>query len=179
MRDFLLIGRRINFTFDTALQFDNDSWISQVRRAGELDGSLHSPLGVDYFLTPARSVPLSLPSLAVGRGGWDNLLVTLYRRRRIPVIDGTAMVSAYHPYHDYSHVEGGRTYAIYGAEAVANTVAGFLPLGVQDATHLLKGNRVVPARSGEALLRRLLWWPRLLPFVGRLFPYQRPKGTRQ
>ena len=60
-----------------------------------------------------RAMPLSagmvdyLPECYVGRPRWDNWLIWETRRRGIPVVDASAVLTVLHQNHGYAHVPGG------------------------------------------------------------------------
>ena len=98
--DFLGVGQRI----DT------------LPEGGHL---LHRPSGMDYFFFRAGMFA-DLPQTVVGRAYYDCALVAWCLRRGVKVVDLTAVVTALHQWHDYSHVSSGRKEVFEGAEAKAN-----------------------------------------------------------
>jgi hypothetical protein len=116
-------------------------------------GTMRPPGGIDYLNFP-RDLYDRIPSFALGRAGFDNWLVWDVRRRRIPVVDLTAVVTAVHQNHDYGHVRGGRDEAYHGVEARENIrlAGGELRLfNISDADYRLEPdgfarNRLAPVR---------------------------------
>jgi hypothetical protein len=181
---FLLVGRRTDIRIERLLDFATGDGDAVVEEEARLNGRLHPPYGIDYFVTPAACVGTLMP-LAVGRGNWDNWFVAHYRKRGIPVVDGTADIEAFHQAHDYSHVAGGRHAITYGPEArthVDQCAGDFLQMSILDATHVLRKGVVRQDFSEDRLLRRASMGARLLPVVGafirRLKPYRLPEGPR-
>lgn len=80
---------------------------------------LHRPSGMDYFFFRAGMFA-DLPQTVVGRAYYDCALVAWCLRRGVKVVDLTAVVTALHQWHDYSHVSSGRKEVFEGAEAKAN-----------------------------------------------------------
>ena len=113
------------------------------------DGSkrLHHPSGMDYFIFK-RGLFSDLPKVTMGRAYCDSALVAYCLRRRIPVVDASYAIKAEHQFHDYNHLDGGRSAVWKGDEALENKrVNGLCDFGpnVLDATHtLLPDGRIVP-----------------------------------
>lgn len=120
---FLLIGRRTNFSLTTPVDFENNNWAAQLRSDVAANGTLAAVVCKDYFLFP-RPLFAEIPQFAVGRGNWDNWLVAQAHRLKIPVIDATEVVTAVHQNHDYVHLSGGGVASVLGAEARQNAEAG-------------------------------------------------------
>jgi hypothetical protein len=80
---------------------------------------LHPPLGSDYFLYHGN-IWADLPTLVVGRGGYDNYLIYHCLIKGVPVIDLTEMMIAIHQNHDYGHQPGGEQEVFSGLEAEIN-----------------------------------------------------------
>ena len=93
------------------------------RRMDELpDGSrrLHRPSGMDYFFFRA-GMYCDLPKTIVGRAYYDCALLAYCLRRGIRVVDASDVLEAIHQWHDYAHVQGGRSEVFSGADAAATT----------------------------------------------------------
>ena len=145
----LVVGQCRNLDVDRALS----AWDEALERAvGE--APLRGAGGIDYLVF-RRGLFDSLPPFALGRAGFDNWLIWYARRRGVPVVDVTAVVSAIHQNHEYEHVEGGRDEAYFGSEAWRNheLAGGELHLfNIDDASHrltegALRRNRLAPLRT--------------------------------
>ena len=105
---FLLIGQRIDLGEGVVVELAQGDWFQRLKDlAGEGKVTLHSPSGIDYFGF-RRGMWQTLPTIVIGRCGYDNALLAYFMRNRIPIVDGTFAVTALHQFHDYGHVQGGR-----------------------------------------------------------------------
>lgn len=119
---WVAIGRRT----DCPAPFDEPALLSRQTRAGDLfsdtrrRGQPASIMCKDYFVfTPDRF--RDLPPFAVGRGNWDNWMVSSSKSEGVPVIDIGLVAPVIHPMHGYRHVPGGRLSAyVTGDEAREN-----------------------------------------------------------
>ena len=121
---FLAIGRRWDLDLDRPLdlsEVDSRShFLNQARRSGRLAPTVCK----DFFAFP-RSFFRELPPFLVGRGNWDNWMVSEAKRQRLPVVDLTRIVTAVHQNHDYRHLGTGRLGAyVTGPEAKHNERVG-------------------------------------------------------
>jgi hypothetical protein len=123
---FLLVGRRWDVDIRERLDFSN-GWTRRLESLIGEKGKLHGHTGIDYFVFP-RGLWADIPAFAIGRGAWDNWLIYEARRRNIPVVDVTQVVTAIHQNHDYSHFPGGEAGVWKGIESQHNMkLAGGLP----------------------------------------------------
>lgn len=164
---YVALGRCRNVDVDERVAWPD--W-SRLRTAGEM----RPPGGIDYLVFP-RDLYLDVPPFALGRAGFDNWLVWDARRRSVPVVDVSQVVTAVHQNHDYRHVEGGRDASYAGVEAVENVrlAGGELHLfNIDDATHRLtpgglRPNRLAPLRAFPPARWAALRWGELERGVGR------------
>jgi len=77
-----------------------------VREEARTRGKLQIARNIDYFAF-SRGLYPAMPPLAVGRFWWDNWLVWKVRSMGAPVVDASAVVTAVHQNHDYSHTTYG------------------------------------------------------------------------
>lgn len=116
---YLVVGQRIDLARDASFDFTAQHWNAELQRCQEVNSiTLHNPAAQDYFIFP-RGLWQDLPSLIIGRGGYDNALLAYCLRRRIPVVDATWALHVVHQWHDYSHVKG-RSETFAGEDAIAN-----------------------------------------------------------
>jgi hypothetical protein len=100
---FLAIGRRSEVSLDEELD-----WSDQERVNRRLDEVYHrsqkaARVCKEYFLF-RRGQYAALPAFAVGRGNWDNWMVSQSRRSGTPVIDLSRRIRAMHQAHSYAHL---------------------------------------------------------------------------
>jgi hypothetical protein len=62
--------------------------------------NLHGLSGMDYWVFP-RKLAIPLPPFIVGRPGIDNWLIKYFKEKKIPVIDATNSITAFHQQHSY------------------------------------------------------------------------------
>lgn len=116
---YLMVGQRWDVDLDEALEHGRDPhWTDTVRRRATSEGTLNSPLWIDWFAFPTGQYD-DLIGCVIGRPGYDHWLVWHTLSRGIPVIDATDAVIAVHQHHDYSH-GGGHQDVWSGADAQIN-----------------------------------------------------------
>lgn len=103
---FLMVGQRWDMDIRTPLDFST-GWQMRMVEKIEKEGSLHPPMGSDYFIFP-RDCFTRIPELAVGRAGWDNWMLYEARQRGWKLVDATQDILLVHQNHDYSHLPGGQ-----------------------------------------------------------------------
>lgn len=124
---------------------------------------LHGPSGMDYFFFRGGMFS-DLPRTIVGRAYYDSALVAWALRKKIPVIDLTAVLRVVHQWHDYGHVAGGRKAVFEGADAQANKLNNELPhFGphIADATYEMRWRNEVEVeivRRRVGFLRKHGFW---------------------
>jgi hypothetical protein len=161
---FLLVGQRWDLLLDEDLPGgpamsvgERAAWGAEMRGRARRDGTLNSPLWVDWFGFPTGQYE-SLPACAVGRPGYDHWLVWHTLRRGIPVVDASDAVTAIHQHHDYSH-GGTKGDVWHGPDAQRNLelIEGRAHMRmIGNATHRLDASlRLGPARGLKYTLSRL------------------------
>ena len=151
---FLMIGQRWDVEIKENINFNEPNWADKLCSYIKSKGKLHGPSGIDYFVFP-RKLQFNLPPFTVGRIGWDNWLIYYIRSLRIPVIDGTKVITAIHQNHDYSHSPWGKKSRVEGPETQRNLklIGDFSNmLTLRDADWILTPNSL--ERPG--FLRRIL-----------------------
>jgi len=116
---FLMVGQRWDINLEESIDFNRVDWEQNLRKRLELQGKLHPPAGIDYFIF-SRGLYTDIPPFALGRTAWDNWLVYRARSLKTLVIDATRVVTAIHQNHDYAHMEAGEAGAFKGPEARRN-----------------------------------------------------------
>ena len=146
---FLIVGQRVDLAegvdWDTEMSDWHDQFVTFVN-SGKI--SLHPAGGSDYFGF-RRGLWQELPPVAIGRGGYDNALISFCREKRVPIIDATLSVFAFHQFHDYDHIIGGKKNVFKGTEAERNNMLyrGPFKLTQNDATWQLSPNGLNRSRN--------------------------------
>lgn len=105
---FLMVGQRWDLEVTRELDFSAD-WQARLKQECIEKGSLHKPMGSDYFVYP-RACFLTIPDFAIGRAGWDNWMIYQSRLQGWKTIDASAEIQIVHQNHDYSHLPGGQAH---------------------------------------------------------------------
>ncbi len=164
---FVFLSRRWDLDVPDAIKFDQ-GWEDGMRARVRKTGSLHRPVGSDFFLFP-RACYQDLPEFAVGRAGWDNWMIYKARLEKWPLVDGTASVTIVHQNHDYSHLPGGLPHHTAPESNENIRLAGgeaAIRYSILDATLLLKGGKLLRPplslprflRGAELFLRAILFF---------------------
>jgi hypothetical protein len=98
---WMMVGQRHDLDVRELLTM-LDGWEGELLTAARTRGTLHGKSGIDFAAFP-KHLPITLPSLAVGRVGWDNWLLYAARHGRIPLVDATRAVCAVHQDHPPTH----------------------------------------------------------------------------
>lgn len=167
---FMLCGRRWDYDLPEEIPFDDSDRWEKVRAVRGSEGRMHGPAGLDFFIFP-RSMEFDMPPFVVGRPGWDSWLLWKMRDSGIPVIDGTAVITAIHQNHNYNHLRyGARQYR--GSEMQENIrLAG----GYGNMMTLREADWVL-SKNG---LERPAWPRRCLSVVARSRAYQGALGIKR
>ena len=155
---FLLIGQRIDLSDNFFIDFSKMGWKNQLTQlVSDGNAKLHGPTGIDYFAF-RRGMWLDVPSIIIGRGGYDQALLAYCMRRRIPIVDGTFVVTALHQFHDYNHMQGGENVVMGGVDANHNINVARIKRSspvVSDADYVVKKYQVEVWSCRGDWLRRL------------------------
>ena len=142
---YLLIGQRIDLANDFFIDLREKGWKQQLTHlVKDGNATLHAPTGIDYFAF-RRGMWLDVPSIIIGRGGYDQALLAYCMKMRIPIVDGTFIVTALHQFHDYNHLQGGEEVVMRGADASNNISIARIKRSspvVSDADYVLKKYQV-------------------------------------
>jgi hypothetical protein len=103
---FVSMSQRWDLDVTEPLDFSS-GWDDRLRSMVHRQGSLHRPMGSDFFLFP-RSAFADMPAFAIGRAGWDNWVIYKSRKERWATVDVTPSIMLVHQNHDYSHLPGGQ-----------------------------------------------------------------------
>lgn len=156
MPQSLMVGRRWNLDLKEPVNFDAN-WEDWLLTELAHRGKLYYQFAIDYFVYP-KGIWGEIPSLAVGRPGWDIWMLYRARTLNIPMVDITKMVSVVHQNHDYSHHPDGWKGAMKGKEAKQNIeISGGMAYSLLDAQYALT----------EKGIRR-----RMIPYYSPFYLYQ-------
>ena len=119
MDRFLMIGQRWDIDWNQEISLEDPDWQHRLWKQVHQYGHLHFPAGSDYFVYRG---PLweGLPTLVIGRAGYDNELIYHCLASQVPVIDVTEAVRVVHQNHNYGHHPQGEHAVWYGPEAELN-----------------------------------------------------------
>jgi hypothetical protein len=161
LSNFLMIGQRIDLTDGVTVDVDSPDFVNQLNElanSGRIN--LHPHNGSDYFAF-RRGMWSGLPPVIVGRGGYDNALISFCIQHRIPIIDATLAMLAIHQFHDYGHLAGGVAEVFRGEDAKSNLE--FVPQdavpNMENADFILKDANLKPNRGRGDWLRSV-WFRR-------------------
>ncbi|HLW86701.1 MAG TPA: hypothetical protein VKR60_15900 [Candidatus Sulfotelmatobacter sp.] len=120
-KSFLMVGRRTDLDVTEPLVFEQENWSAQLKELARSQGRLQIARNIDYFAF-SRGLYPAMPSLAIGRFWWDNWLLWKARSLGAPVVDASAVVTAIHQNHDYSHTTygAGKAGMMASEEAILN-----------------------------------------------------------
>lgn len=171
---FLMVGQRWDVDLKAPLDFEQPAWEALLHEYIARHGSIHPPLGSDYFVFPHNDDIGKIPPFAIGRPGWDNWLIHRAREFRIPVIDVTRVVTVIHQNHDYRHVFNQNSDMSEGPEADRNRelMGGYeCAFTLVDSTHIMT-RRAVRFAFGYKYQREMRAFAQLLHRVRNHFRFQ-------
>ena len=168
---FFMIGQRWDLEVEAPIDFSAPDWQSKLAaRAREAD-ALQPPTCIDYFVLP-RGFGQGIPPMAIGRSAWDNYLVWRAHSEGYKVVDASAVVTAVHQVHDYSHCLGGPRAVWTGPEALRNrelTGGWWHRYTIDDATYRLTPTSMRRSYRHPWVMTQRVWSHPLSVFT---FPYQ-------
>ena len=173
--EFLAIGRRTNLDLRQSIDFGDRLAIQKLLEQTAAEGALAPIVCKEYFAFPRDQFD-DLPSFAVGRGNWDNWMVSQTKRDGVPVIDLSNRVTVIHQNHDYRHVGSDwqakqnlkrprKHCYLSGAEARENQRLG-------NGKHIISGSTASHRLTEDGVVKdRFAWlnlafWTDLPRFVG-------------
>ena len=155
LKEFLISGRRWDIEIEKLIDFKSD-WVLTLKKLVEQKGILHSETGADFFLFPKFLMP-AMPTFAIGRAWWDNWLFYYFKKNKIPIIDGTNIMTV-HQNHDYSHIKSLRKNTTNkGLEREQNKIIANLryweDTNISDSTYILNENGIKKTPLSQKYLR--------------------------
>lgn len=162
---FLAIGQRTDFDQEEPFDFCDPQWDQNLSDRLSHQGQLASILCKDYFIFPGKNYR-GIPSFSIGRGNWDNWMVSQAAKSNAPVIDVTSVLLAGHQNHDYGHAGGRMKAYVTGEEARQNKeLAG----GTNYVRGSVATHRLLPTGEIKRANRFPLWtFVKDFPRVARL-----------
>lgn len=97
---FLMVGQRWDVDVKELIQFNTSGWEKNLRERLKKEGKLHGMSGMDYWIF-TRNIQLDPPPFTEGRFTTDGWLVSKAKSYKIPVIDGTKVITLVHQNHYY------------------------------------------------------------------------------
>jgi len=155
---FLVVGQRWDFDISNLIDFKSQNWEDNLKEKVRTCGTLHDPVGSDYFIFP-KGLLGKIPRFLIGRPGWDNWIIYQARTIGIPVIDGTELITVIHQNHDYAHVAKNIGGTYYGPEANynLNLLGGkkrwFL---LTDATFIFRHGELIKAQDAIHIRQKIM-----------------------
>lgn len=190
---FLMVGRRWDTEISELVDFARPDWSAQLRRTVGQRGRQRTPEWIDYFVFTRGLYGSSMLPFAIGRAHFDHWLVWKALDSNRPVVDVSAVVTAVHQNHDYSHHPQGRPGTLYDSDARRNhqLAGGWKHLRtIADATDVLCAKGLKPNRARHfaaakrylrqagRILRHDLWEPIWFLLLGLTRPVRRRMGLR-
>ena len=161
---FVSMSQRWDLDVTEPLDF-SAGWEDRLRNTVHATGTLHRPMGSDFFLFP-RSAFADMPAFAIGRAGWDNWVIYKSRKERWATVDVTSSIMIVHQNHDYSHLPGGQPHYKHPETDVNIQLAGgreitrFTLLDVN--CRLANGKLISRTWNGQTLRRAIESYPLLM-----------------
>ena len=147
-KPFLLFGGRWNIDNIDVINFNEPTWEFELRSYVKTKGWQDKKIAMDYFIFP-KNIRWEIPSFALGRQSWDSWFPYKARKMKIPVIDGSELITIIHPKHDYSHFHNKEQFLLLTPEGRRNfKLLGFgRRYTIADATYKLTSDGLKNQRS--------------------------------
>lgn len=131
---FMITGQRWDLDVENYIDFNNQIWEEELRRAVIERGKLHATCGMDYHIFE-KGYGMNMPPFVAGRPGWDNWFVKQALQDKLNVVDATERILAIHQSHDYSHIVGGFKVGRFGEDAMSNCKLAGMKCAFTDNTN--------------------------------------------
>lgn len=117
---FVAFGQRTDLKVDHEIDFGQLIQIERLMQDCQSKGVPSSNVCKEYFVFN-RELYQDVPRFAIGRGNWDNWMIHSAKMQKLPVVNVSALVTAIHQEHGYSHISAGRfSCYVSGDEAQEN-----------------------------------------------------------
>ena len=117
---FLMAGRRWDVDIRHSIDFQDPGWEPGIRKVALKANRQRAAQWIDYFVFRRGLFYRKIPSLVIGRAGWDNWVLWYARASGAQVIDASQVILAVHQNHDYTHHPEGEKGIYEGVEALEN-----------------------------------------------------------
>ncbi|MBC8256516.1 MAG: hypothetical protein H8E85_04325 [Candidatus Marinimicrobia bacterium] len=162
--EFMAVGHRWDLDVKDSIPFMNNNLQSKFWYEAKKNAQKHPCTGIDYFIFNKGTFQ-NLPSLAIGRFGWDNWLLWKARRMRIPLIDVSDEIFAIHQNHSYTFNKfKGKSDILFGREGKNNQeMTKGNTLNILDCTHKFYGSEIIRKSDKASRIRSLHRLPMIFP----------------
>lgn len=147
-KPFVAFSTRYDLDVTQELDF-NPGWDERIWQMVKEKGTLHPPVGSDYFLF-RRGMLLDIPPFTIGRSGWDNWMIFNSRQKGWLTVNTSGQINIVHQNHDYSHLPGNKPpYRL--PETLRNVkMAGGrrVIFMISDCSHRMKDGKLTPPERG-------------------------------
>lgn len=171
LKSFMIVGHRWELEVTRKIDFSKD-WRRKLSIELREKGHIKSNKAVDYFIFP-KDLNLDIPPFVIGRWVWDNWFLYQAKKKKIPLIDATWLITAIHQIHDYSHA-GGFDAIWYGKEHQVNlelTPDKRRSFNLLNVDWILTSEGLTrPKNSSYRFWRALRVYPILHPWVSFILP---------
>jgi hypothetical protein len=101
--NYLLVGQRYDVEIESELAFNQD-WEREFLNQNRNKMTLHPPSGSDFFIFPKNQYRKEdIPSLVIGRPGWDNWFIYNGVINKTRVIEISNNIIVYHQNHNIAY----------------------------------------------------------------------------
>ena len=163
-KKFLAVGYRWDLDVSNEIDFKQADVVEKFWSFAHAKSIKHAPTGIDYFIFRKKTFK-KIPSLAIGRFGWDNWLLWKARRMRIPLIDLSDGIFAVHQNHSYSF-KGfkSKNDVLKSDDGIVNKKKiNEKTLNLLDANYFLHGNSIKKNNTVHFINRNLGKLPKIFP----------------
>lgn len=162
--EFMAVGHRWDLDVKDSIPFMNNNLQSKFWYEAKKNAQKHPCTGIDYFIFNKGTFQ-NLPSLAIGRFGWDNWLLWKARRMRIPLIDVSDEIFAIHQNHSYTFNKfKGKSDILFGREGKNNQeMTKGNTLNILDCTHKFYRSEIIRKSDKASRIRSLHRLPMIFP----------------
>ena len=169
-REFVAVGRRINFELNEAVDYAHAGWSRALVDRALREGVDGTDFAIDVLIIRKDGPLVEMPPFVVGRPGWDSWFLWNADQRGIPIVDFSSLTVVLHQNHDYAHVKNKRGRWWQGPEGDENRRlmgdAKGRAYNLKHATHVLTRRGVRPAMEPHRVRRRLARRLRNHPLLG-------------
>ena len=165
-KKFMAVGHRWDLDVVKKINFNDEKECKIFWSYANKKSKKHACTGIDYFIFRKSTFKI-LPSLAIGRFGWDNWLLWKVRSMRIPLIDLSNEIFAIHQEHSYCYDDFKSKSDILNSDDGKNNQekTDGKTLNLLDTNYHLVNGEIEKKRSREYTNRNLGKLPIIFPEV--------------